>query len=779
LGSFADRLGRIAAPAIVLLAGALGTLWAFLVPIFQGPDEPAHFDYAISIFSAERLVRVADGQTDWIVSPYTKYLMRAVDQERIAWHSSMRVPAGYGTAAYFARVDAGAPNPRAVLAPEGKISYLVPAYPFAFYALEAVWMRAVSLFTGSLVALFFAARLLCVFLAMLGLYFNYRTALNLRICTATAAALTAGIAFFPLVTFVSSYVQPDNLSYALVSVTLFFATALRPGTLRPATVAGLGLSLGLLAVTKYQFFLGCALPIVPLAAVRLVQAKPSAWQRLQAIVAIAAPAAVLLAVQHFLVGQAAQLGRPAQPSDMNFDFLRATLALGAPAALRYALDATLAAIAGCFVHGSCAASFWQVAGWMDTPIVVVNAAIELVLRATIGLLSLAVLSILLFSLVRNALRLLGVAARGHFRDACVVAVADPALNAYLCFLAIMLALYVVTNNAFGAEGRQLYPFVFPAFLCFVWYAPRALTKRHQRASAALAVVLACYSLLAAGYALSDVLQRYYAPQSARYTAASPAGAQVSAQTAGVLWPVVSAEYHVASSRFAYAFPSGSRLLADGSAVLPDGEVPSSVAVILDGTTALPVLSDQFLYPVAEAANSLADGYSGFYATILTAGMREGAHTVAAYAALPAAGRYDTIPPLRLFFLTADDGRFSGAFLRALSRAVVIPGSILPAGACRSGAALVRGSIAGAQAARIAAVWLLAEDRPFPARYDPLTGAFVGAVPSDFSPQTHSVVAYAIPVASLRYLRIEGAASLSGAPNAPPECADPLRQLQGP
>ncbi len=779
MGSFADRLGRIAAPAIVLLAGALGTLWAFLVPIFQGPDEPAHFDYAISIFSAERLIRMGDGQTDWIVSPYTKYLMRAVDQERIAWHSSMRVPAGYGTAAYFARVDAGAPDPRAVRAPDGKISYLVPAYPFAFYALEALWMRAVSLFTGSLVALFFAARLLCVFLTMLGLYFNYRTALNLRICPATAAALTAGIAFFPLVTFVSSYVQPDNLSYALVSATLFFATSLRPGTLRPATVAGLGLSLGLLAVTKYQFFLGCALPIVPLAGVRLVQAKPSAWQRLQAIAAIAAPAALLLAVQHFVVGQAAQLGRPAQPSDMNFAFLRATLALGVPAALRYALDATLAAFTGCFVHGSCAASFWQVAGWMDTPIVVVNATVELVLRVTIGLLSLAVFSILLYSLARNALRLLGVAARGRLRNACAIAVADPVLNAYVCFLAIMLALYVVTNNAFGAEGRQLYPFVFPAFLCFVWYAPRALAKRHQRASAALAVVLTCYSLLAAGYALEDVLQRYYAPQTARYTAASPVGAHMYGQSAGVLWPIVSADYHVSSSRFAYAFPIGARLLADGSSVLPDGEVPSTVAVMLDGASPLPVLSDQFLYPVAEAANSLADGYSGFYAYILTARLREGAHTVAAYAALPGAGRYDAVPPLRLFFLTEDDGRFSNGFVRALSHAAVVPGSILPAGACRNGAALVRGSISGPQAARVAAVWLLAGDRPFPARYDALTGSFVGAVPPQFSPQTHSIVAYAIPAGSLRYLRIEGAASPSGVQSAPPECADPLRQLQGP
>jgi|GEM_PF-6893956 len=36
--------------ALILLAGALSAFWAFAVPIFQGPDEPAHFDYAISIY---------------------------------------------------------------------------------------------------------------------------------------------------------------------------------------------------------------------------------------------------------------------------------------------------------------------------------------------------------------------------------------------------------------------------------------------------------------------------------------------------------------------------------------------------------------------------------------------------------------------------------------------------------------------------------------------------------------------------------------------------------
>ncbi len=800
MGSSADRVGRIAGPAVVLLAGALAAVWAFVVPIFQAPDEPAHFDYAISIYSAGRLITMADGQTDWIVSPYTKYLMRASDQERIAWHSSMRVEPGYGTAAYFARVDAGAPRLRASMLPSGRISYLVPAYPFAFYALEALWMRAVSSFTGSIVALFFAARLLCVFLMMAGLYFNYRTALNLGLPWTTSAALVAAIGFFPLTSQVSSYVQPDNLAYALVSATLFFATQLRPGALRLGAVAALGASLGLLAVTKYQFFLGVALPVVPLLGVRLVQAKPSSWQRLTAIAWIIAPSAVLLAAQHWIVGQSSTFAGHGVQSDMNLDYVRDVLATGLPHALGYVGAASLQAFAGCFVSGSCAASFWQVVGWVDTPIVILNATVELLTRAAISAATLAVAAVLFFSIARNALRLLRAALRGHAWPACVIAVADPAINAYLAFLALMLLLYVVTNNAFGIEGRHLYPFIFSAFLCFVWYGPRALRKRHQRLSWALAGILAFYALVAADFALADVVQRYYGPQTTGYATTSPA--RITGDNAGMLGPVVSAEYHVNSRHLAFSYPRGSRLLADGFAIRRNGSVPSAIALSLDGGTQLPVLAGQYLYPVAEAAHDLAKGYSGFYATIPTAGLAEGAHTVAAYAALPDGRTYDRVAPVRLFFLTGADERFSSAFVAHIARAPHIRGTVEAAGSCRgitasvngvphatAGAVLLfRGSIPAKWARRAAAVWLLAGDRPFPARYDERDGTFDATIPtSDFAPGLHRVAAFAILEGGAGNVRIgdgsafftePGGAAPAFLANPPQACADPLRQLDG-
>ncbi len=93
---------------------------------------------------------------------------------------------------------------------------------------------------------------------MAGLYFNYRTARNVGVPPWPSVAVLVAAAFFPLTTLVSSYVQPDNLAYALVSAALFFATQLKRSARPLRTTLALGAVLGCLAVTKYQFFAAVA-----------------------------------------------------------------------------------------------------------------------------------------------------------------------------------------------------------------------------------------------------------------------------------------------------------------------------------------------------------------------------------------------------------------------------------------------------------------------------------------------------------------------------------------
>jgi len=797
------RRANIAAIIVILLAGGLSTVWAFLVPIFQAPDEPAHFDYAISIFSAGRLITWADGEPDWIVSPYTKYLMRATDFDRIVWHSSMRVPAGYGGRAYFAHVAAEAPPLQAHVHGGGRISYIARLYPFGFYALEALWMRVVALFGGSLVAMFFAARLLCVFLMMLGLYFNYRTALNLGLPRWMSVGLVAAVGFFPLTTFVSSYVQPDNLAYALVSAALFFATELSRRGLRPSIVAALGLCLGLLAITKYQFFLSAAIPAGLLFAVKFTQSAPGRERRLRNVVAFVAPTLILLGAQYWLIDLSTLPTHSRAFSDMGLDGLRAAFAVGLPATVRYLAGTSVVAFLDCFVSGSCASTFWQTVGWVDTPIVVLNPSFEIWLRGAISLATIATFAVIAYFAMRNALQLLLAAIRRHTRAALRIASADPVLNSYLCFIAIMGALYVLTNNAFGAEGRQWYPYVFPAFLCFVFYAPRALSMRFKSGSPILVGPLLVYVVAAAGYALADMHSRYYGPQQRNYVAAEPGPVQIQSRNAGMLAAIVTAAYHVNGRQLPFDFPSRAPLLVAGVAILPEARVPSpNVAVVVDSRDAVPVLSRQYLFSVAEAMHSIPDGYSAFYATIPAQRLTEGAHMVSAYAQRLHERSYDRIEPTRLFFLTAPDGRFSPTFLRILNRSPSVPGRLQMVGTCKGfssaadgltmlhagGVALLAGTVGQSRLDPYHAIWLLVDGRPFPARFDDRTQTFAAAVPTaDLALGMHSVVAYAItdrpghPVriaSSTAFTIVPGRGASEYLAHPPSACSDSLHQLSG-
>ena len=730
--------------------------------------------------------------------------MRATDFERIVWQSSMRVPTGYGTRAYFARVDAGAPSRQEPLQASGRISYIVRTYPFGFYAVEALWMRAASFFTPSLTAIFFAARLLCVFLLMLGLYFNYRTALNLGVPRWIGVALISAIGLFPMTSLVSSYIQPDNLAYMLVSAALYFATRLSRVPTSLPDVAAVGLALGLLAITKYQFFVSAAVPIGVFLAVRSLQSKSTVGARTSATALLVVPTVALWAVQHWFVDQSLDPSRAFVSSDMNAQYFRGVLAQGSPAALHYLVSTCLNALTDFFVWGGASATFWQMLGWVDTPLVILNDRAEMWIRSALAATSLAAALALSFYLLRNIIRLVQAATRRHIRLALHVAVANPVLNSYLCFIAIMLALYVLTNDAFGAEGRQWYPYIFPAFLCFIWYAPRALRRQHRAVSAVFAGALLSYVLVASGYALADVTQRYYGPQLAQYAALDPTPSNTLPPQAGVLSPVVSAEYHVSSRETSFAFPRGSRLLVDGAALSPDSHVvPSTVAVMLDGTAPVPVLADQYLFLIAEATHSIADGYSGFYGDVDTRPLREGAHTLAAYAQLPDRGRYARIAPTRLFFVTGADGQLSPAFMRSLEREAVVRGELAISGSCRGvashakgiptivsgGVLVVHGSIGrGVPGGAYSAFWMLVDRRPYPSIYDAVARTFVGTVPTvSLAPGPHRIRAYAIAQGEPHSLGISenvafrvvpGANGNAYLPHPPTVCTDPLRELAG-
>ncbi len=92
-----DRAAALA--LIIALSVGLSTFWAFRVPIFEEPDESAHFDYAISIATAHKLILARDGIPGTDVHPYTRYLEDATNFRGTRYNPDGRAPQGYGTAA--------------------------------------------------------------------------------------------------------------------------------------------------------------------------------------------------------------------------------------------------------------------------------------------------------------------------------------------------------------------------------------------------------------------------------------------------------------------------------------------------------------------------------------------------------------------------------------------------------------------------------------------------------------------------------------------------------
>lgn len=793
------RAANVAVAAVILLAGTLSTAWVFIVPIFQATDEAAHFDYSISILSAGHLIETSSARSAWIVSPYTRFLLRSTDYFRLAFHSSMRVPPQYGTLAFYRRLDASAPSVRDPIAVRGQVSYIARAYPFGFYLLEALWMKVVALLTGSLVATFFAARILCVFLTMLGLYFNYRTALNIGVPPWPSVALVTAAGFFPLTTLVSSYVQPDNLAYALVSASLYFATQLRTSRRPLPTIAALGLCLGCLAVTKYHFFLSVAIPTSLLVLVRLWHERPGLPAAAARALVFAVPTIVLLRVQLALAAPNYGPVHGNVPSSGLLGSFADVVRSGVEPTIAYLFSNSVRAFIDFFATGPNAATYWGELGLWDAPLVIINEHVELALRIVIALASVGVAVTVAYRILRNSGRLAALAVRGDRSRVALLATNDPVLGSYALFVCLMFGLYVVSDNVFGAAGRHWYPYVFAAFLCAAWYAPGTFRRTRARTPMLVSLTLASYALVASGFATAAVLHRYYGTTEPSYVADVPSIRQiVSGRALGFLWPVQGMDFHPLAARaFRNTFASGARLWAGGSAIFPRWHrAASNVAVVIDDRFAARTIAGQYNFQIAEATRDLTYGYSGFFGAFSTNRLTEGVHVVRAYAKLPDGDRYQEIPPSRLFFLTPGD-RFSQTFLQRLRTEPSIGGSLETLERCENGSGPIRGHVSVAAGTPMLArgsvsdrpaggsvVWLLVDEKPYPARYGHDGRSFSGTIPtSESTPGLHRVRAFAADPKTSRYWRIPGTAVfvtslrrpplrlIWAAPSPPPKCSN--------
>jgi 4-amino-4-deoxy-L-arabinose transferase-like glycosyltransferase len=488
--------------AIVFGAASLALVWVFLVPIYEAPDEHLHLDYAFCIYDNGGLIRakgLPEVVTPAFLHPDSLYLIHRAHATMIPFNYDAKVPPDYGTRSFYRSIDAGAPQRGSFT--KSPPHSLLACYPYGYYALLAVWIGILRHCSDSLTFVFFGSRVFSVLLLMVSLVLVFATARELGLRRRRALLLTACVGFFPLTTFVSSYVQPDNLSFTLVSLCLYLTLVARRRAGDDRVFALLGLAFGMLCVTKQHYFACTLAATLPTLAVALARRPAGERRWIRSAALLAAPTAILGAVHLWTIW-----------GSTNFHTQKAH----SPDALIFALAGFKKALLD-FYSGTTHLSFWGIFGWLDAPLVIRGSRTDALFRFSAQAATLVVLALALVRLQQVACRLAGVARRGRWLAALRIAVSNPVLNGYFLFTVLMVLLYIWTDNRFTAQGRNWLPFLPAIILTAVVYAPRALATRGAQRACARLLTAGLVVYVAAGeyYAVKTLQKRYYTPRARR------------------------------------------------------------------------------------------------------------------------------------------------------------------------------------------------------------------------------------------------------------------------
>lgn len=496
-----ERLAFLALMTIVIGACTLSLRWVFLVPIFQSPDEDVHFDYALCLSELGGLIRATSAQPGevpgWLVHPFSVHLANETNKHTIAFHPELHMPPDYGSRDYYKAINRTAPKgydlrnmPRAPA--------VAAIYPYGYYAVLAAWLKVIRLAVHDrAVNLFFAARIFSVLLLACNLFLNYALARELGLRRHVALLLIAGIGFFPLTSFVSSYVQPDNLAWTLVSLCFYLALFVRRKPDNWIIQAFLGLALGYLLVTKLQFFVCVSLPIAAMLAVEIYRPDPKCLLRYAATSVLLLTPSLVLESAHLWVVSGTRSCYTGHAPYTNFN--------------QFVLGGFTNAVWDYFVCNT-HLSFWGIFGWMDTPLQIRNPVWTERVRFILQVCAWLLLGLTLARGEQVVSRLVRVAYRGRWRSALRMALSNVPINSYFLFTIFMLVLYIYYQNRFGAQGRNWIPYLLPIFWTSIMYAPKALTLRTPRLICSWTVIIGLLLFCAVGghYSIKTLKRRYYA-----------------------------------------------------------------------------------------------------------------------------------------------------------------------------------------------------------------------------------------------------------------------------
>lgn len=500
--SLSPRLATVVLIAIVSLAAIVGSAWAYRMPFLQGTDEQAHADYAFALFdgrhgSAGALKKPADH-----VTAQVRFLERESNFWALRFYEDSRVPSGYGSRRFFRDVDASAPRGNELhFTPRSAYPYVAFSYPPGYYAVSALVMHlAAHASADSLSASFFAARELGVAMLIVALIFTYGTMIELRYPRFVALIVTGIIGSLPLSSWVCSYIQPDSMVFALVSIALYATARIKGRDKVGGSVVLLQavLCICILVKVHYGIVLAFACDMVVVGTLGVHRRMKRETLLLLLALAIVPVVAFDVATAYTPIGAIAIPAQFTQPKLAAFSF----------DSLLRTLERLIFAVVDMYAGGNAFRSYWLEFG--DNLTSSIRPA-SLATAVTFGLtmVSLGILSGVGVAQVRIWQRLKRIF-WARRQSVVRLVLRDVFLNLYVVWVAFLLAVYVMSDGAVYLEGRYALPILLPTIVIAVTKFPYVVARRQRIAVARIVLIAwAGFAAIMSPIAMAAMNSRYY------------------------------------------------------------------------------------------------------------------------------------------------------------------------------------------------------------------------------------------------------------------------------
>jgi len=333
--------------ALLFVVGLVGVCWALVMPSWQGPDEIQHFSYVESLAQRHQLPGQTASDRPAPGGPGNS-VQTGKTLARVFRRGHGRDPAPHPTSSAMLQaldaqnasgVTVGLAKPEQTLTADGSWrgrargadqsdgggAFPGSDYPPGYYLLETVgyWLAGSN---ATAVDHLYTARLFSVLFLLattLGVWFFAGEVTNRHRPSQLVAAATVGL--WPMLTFISSTVNPDAMLYAAWTWTFW---AMARIVLRGLTAARLGALAALTATALLTKQTSVALlPAIGLVVVlgfwRLRGAGRSAWLRPALVAMVAFGLPVLLAALYSVLAQRSLLSQVTAATSGGVDNLRA------------------------------------------------------------------------------------------------------------------------------------------------------------------------------------------------------------------------------------------------------------------------------------------------------------------------------------------------------------------------------------------------------------------------------------------------------------------------